>query len=81
MLEAVFNTTQRLIGEGRLLAGHDISDGGIVTSEWRCSFVACLRQRGHQHEEGHLATADCVGICCLLWSDLPPMAHVCHCGY
>ena len=31
-LKAAFNTTQQLIEEGKLLAGHDISDGGIVTA-------------------------------------------------
>ena len=30
-LKAAFNTTQRLLAEGKLLAGHDVSDGGLVT--------------------------------------------------
>lgn len=32
LLKAAFNTTQQLLEEGKLLAGHDISDGGIVTA-------------------------------------------------
>ena len=36
VLKAMFNTTQALLAEGKLLAGHDISDGGIVTTV-RCA--------------------------------------------
>lgn len=32
VLKAAFNVTQQLIADGKLLAGHDISDGGIVTA-------------------------------------------------
>ena len=32
MLKACFNTTQQLLAQGKLLAGHDISDGGIATA-------------------------------------------------
>jgi phosphoribosylformylglycinamidine synthase len=32
VLKAAFNATQQLIGESKLLAGHDISDGGIATT-------------------------------------------------
>lgn len=31
LLKDAFNATQRLIAEGKVLAGHDISDGGLVT--------------------------------------------------
>ena len=31
LLRNAFNATQRLIAEGKVLAGHDISDGGLVT--------------------------------------------------
>jgi len=32
LLKAAFNATQQLVEQGKLLAGHDISDGGIVTT-------------------------------------------------
>ncbi|XP_054001967.1 phosphoribosylformylglycinamidine synthase [Hylaeus anthracinus] len=31
ILKNAFNATQRLIAEGKVLAGHDISDGGLIT--------------------------------------------------
>ncbi|XP_043249233.1 phosphoribosylformylglycinamidine synthase [Colletes gigas] len=31
LLKNAFNATQRLIAEGKVLAGHDISDGGLIT--------------------------------------------------
>ncbi|XP_076232300.1 phosphoribosylformylglycinamidine synthase [Calliopsis andreniformis] len=30
-LKNAFNATQKLIGEGKVLAGHDVSDGGLIT--------------------------------------------------
>ncbi|EFN52340.1 hypothetical protein CHLNCDRAFT_139160 [Chlorella variabilis] len=39
LLGAAFNATQRLIAEGRLLAGHDISDGGIATAILEMAFA------------------------------------------
>ena len=45
LLGAAFNATQRLIAEGRLLAGHDISDGGIATAvSWRQPGRPCRRR-------------------------------------
>lgn len=32
LLKAAFNVTQQLIVDGKLLAGHDISDGGLATA-------------------------------------------------
>lgn len=31
LIKNAFNATQRLISEGKVLAGHDISDGGLIT--------------------------------------------------
>jgi phosphoribosylformylglycinamidine synthase len=42
LLGAAFKTTQNLIAEGRLLAGHDISDGGIATAVSQLH-VNCLK--------------------------------------
>ncbi|PSC73466.1 putative phosphoribosylformylglycinamidine chloroplastic mitochondrial [Micractinium conductrix] len=39
LLKAAFNTTQQLLEEGKLLAGHDISDGGIVTAVLEMAFA------------------------------------------
>jgi len=38
-LGAVFKTTQKMIDQGMLLAGHDISDGGIVTTILEMAFA------------------------------------------
>ncbi|KAL4423911.1 hypothetical protein ABPG75_001212 [Micractinium tetrahymenae] len=39
VLKAAFNVTQQLIADGKLLAGHDISDGGIVTAVLEMAFA------------------------------------------
>lgn len=41
LLKAAFNATQQLIEEGKLLAGHDISDGGMATTV-RCLLLGRL---------------------------------------
>lgn len=38
-LGAAFNVTQKLIEHGEILAGHDISDGGLVTSVLEMAFA------------------------------------------
>lgn len=38
-LKAAFNVTQALLGEGKLLAGHDISDGGLVVTLLEMAFA------------------------------------------
>lgn len=38
-LKAAFNTIQDLLSRGRLLAGHDISDGGIVVAALEMAFA------------------------------------------
>lgn len=37
--QAAFNTTQQLLAEGKLLAGHDISDGGLLTTVLEMAFA------------------------------------------
>ncbi|GAB4814933.1 hypothetical protein N2152v2_001979 [Parachlorella kessleri] len=39
LLRAAFNTTQQLLSQGLLLAGHDISDGGIATALLEMAFA------------------------------------------
>lgn len=39
VLKDAFNVTQELLGEGKLLAGHDISDGGLVVSLLEMAFA------------------------------------------
>ncbi|KAI7838801.1 hypothetical protein COHA_007416 [Chlorella ohadii] len=39
LLKAAFNATQQLVEQGKLLAGHDISDGGIVTTVLEMAFA------------------------------------------
>lgn len=39
LLKAAFNTTQQLLGQGKLLAGHDISDGGLATAVLELAFA------------------------------------------
>lgn len=38
-LKAAFNVTQRLLADGRLLAGHDISDGGVLVTLLEMAFA------------------------------------------
>ena len=38
-LKAMWNVTQELIAEGRISAGHDISDGGIITTLCEMAFA------------------------------------------
>lgn len=38
-LEAAFKATQRLLGEGKILAGHDVSDGGPVVALLEMAFA------------------------------------------
>lgn len=70
-LRAAFNTTQALLAEGRILAGHDISDGGIATTLLEMAFAGnCGIQvggRGGAHAGSLAATSPWqhVFACCL----------------
>lgn len=39
-LKAGFEVTQRLLADGKLLAGHDVSDGGIVVTALEMAFAS-----------------------------------------
>lgn len=39
LLKAAFNTTQQLLADGKLLAGHDVSDGGLITTVLEMAFA------------------------------------------
>jgi phosphoribosylformylglycinamidine (FGAM) synthase-like enzyme len=64
VLKSAFNTVQHLLDEGLLSAGHDVSDGGVVTTLLEMAFsgncglqvrnrIVCVVHIGsHHHPRG-----------------------------
>ena len=83
-LKAMYQTTQQLIADGKISAGHDISDGGIAVALLEMAFAGNCRvdvSPNAIHEHVLPAAIDenvCVSNCCLLCKlSLAHLQHVC----